>query len=144
MRNEQAETAITYHRTMLRHLEQKKDYGRPQLNIARTIAGMSRESIDERDKEMLQEYSRLEGLSYDPQRIHVPFSACRDMSAGIASSGGYLVSTETSEAVDILRPFSVTTRAGIVIETGLVGNLRLSRKLRENQRRIGCLQSQHR
>lgn len=41
----------------------------------------------------------------------------------MASAGGYLKQTEVREAVDILRPWSVTARSGMFIESGLVGDI---------------------
>lgn len=43
--------------------------------------------------------------------------------SAVGSAGGYLRPTETREAVDILRPWSVTTKAGMLVESGLVGDV---------------------
>lgn len=112
-----------HYEARLRQLRRKKEYGKPALSLARTISGMTRESLHEQDRELLQEFARREGLSFDRQRIFLPFSEFRDMTAGIASGGGYLVSTQTSDAVDILRPWSVSAKAGITVETGLQGDV---------------------
>ena len=92
------------------------------FSIAKAIIGMSRESLPGYEREVLEEFAHREGQHFDKQRITLPFSLFRDLSKGVASAGGYLVSTETMDAVDILRPFSVTVKAGIIISTGLVGD----------------------
>ncbi|HBO83541.1 MAG TPA: phage major capsid protein [Deltaproteobacteria bacterium] len=92
------------------------------FSLARVIAGMSRESLPGYEEEILQEFAHKEGGHFDKQRIALPFALFRGLSKGTATAGGYLVSTETQDAVDILRPFSVTTKAGITVETGLVGD----------------------
>jgi HK97 family phage major capsid protein len=74
------------------------------------------------DREALQEYARKVGAHFDQHRPLIPFAAFRDLTKSTASAGGYLVGTDTPEAVDILRPWSVTARAGVMIETGLVGD----------------------
>lgn len=93
-----------------------------KFSLARAIVGMSRESLPGYEREVLEEFARREGQHFDKQRITLPFSLFRDLSKGIASAGGYLVSAETQDAVDILRPFSVSARAGITVETGLQGD----------------------
>lgn len=72
-------------------------------------------------------------INADLQRIHpatttnsmvIPFWALhrRDLTVANASAGGYLVSGETPEALDTLRPWSVAARAGITVLPNLVGN----------------------
>ena len=99
----------------------RKDNG-PRLKISRLISDLSRGSAYGEDSEAVQEYARQAGINHDPQRPYIPFSEFRDLSKGVASAGGYLAGSETPDAVDILRPFSVTARAGITIETGLQGD----------------------
>src|SRR3972149_11366282 len=108
---------------------QRKKAEFAKFSIARAITGMSRESLPGYEREMLEEFAHREGLPFDAQRIVIPFSvfhpfsASRDLSKGIASAGGYAVAAETQAAIDILRPFSVTARARITIETGLQGDV---------------------
>lgn len=95
----------------------------PKLNLARLISDLSLGHAHGEDREALQEYAYQNGIQHpDPQRPFIPFSEFRDLTKGTAGAGGYLVSTETQEAIDILRPFSVTTKMGIMLETGLVGD----------------------
>jgi len=107
--------------------ERKRKQERDKFSIARAIVGMSRESLPGYEREVLEEFARREGLPFDAQRIILHFSLFRDLSKGIASAGGYLASAETQAAIDILRPFSVTARAGVSIETGLQGDVAIPR-----------------
>lgn len=87
-------------------------------SIARAIIAMSQGDLR---KSAPLEYEMF-AKAGDQQRIEIPLSALRDLTVATASAGGFLVSgRETSEALDILRPWSVTARAGAQIETGLVG-----------------------
>jgi hypothetical protein len=51
----------------------------------------------------------------------------RDLSTSSPSAGGYLVGTSTGEALDVLRPWSVTARAGIDSIENLKNNSTLPR-----------------
>ena len=93
-----------------------------KFSLVRAIDGMSRESIPGYEREILEEFARRERTHFDKQRITLPFSFFRDLSKGTASAGGYLVATDTPAAQDILRPFSVSARAAVRIETGLQGD----------------------
>lgn len=100
----------------------KRDTG-PRLNFARMLSDLSKGAVHGADREAIEEFAHKAGIQHiDPQRPYVPFSALRDLNKVTSTAGGYLVSAETREAVDILRPWSVTARAGIIIETGLVGD----------------------
>ena len=82
------------------------------------------ENLDGYEYEMLREWS---GNDF-PNRLHIPWSelvATRDLNVGTASAGGYLVATENMSAADILRPWSVTARAGITLLEGQVGQVTL-------------------
>ena len=102
--------------------ERKRKQERDKFSIARTIVGMNRQSLPGYEREVLEEFARREGVPFDAQRVTLPFSLFRDLSKATASAGGYLVSAETQAAIDILRPFSVSARAGVTIETGLHGD----------------------
>ena len=66
------------------------------------------------------------GEMYDLRRPVIPWSVFqRDMTA--ASAGAYLVATDTPDAVDVLRPWSVTLQAGVTGMPGLQGNVALPR-----------------
>jgi HK97 family phage major capsid protein len=94
----------------------------PQLDFGTLVVQMGLGGVRDENREALQEYAREIGADFDPARPLVPFAAFRDLVKGTATAGGYLAGNETSEAVDILRPWSVTTRAGLLIEAGLVGD----------------------
>lgn len=63
------------------------------------------------------------GLRHDPNRVRIPFAALgvfrRDLTAGSAGAGGYLVDTGRADAVDVLRPWSVVARAGLTMVEGI-------------------------
>ncbi|MCC7203117.1 MAG: phage major capsid protein [Nitrospirae bacterium] len=93
-----------------------------KFSLATAIRDMQHNRLNGYELEVLEEWSSRENRSFDKNRVFIPFSEFRDLSKGTASAGGYLVATETPEAVDILRPWSVTARAGITVETGLIGD----------------------
>lgn len=93
-------------------------------NLARALGGMLNQRLDGFEREVAEENAYQAGEAFDPQRILIRFDqlATRDLTKGTASAGGYLAGGETQEAIDILRPWSVTNRAGILVETGLRGD----------------------
>lgn len=113
-----------YHAQRLADFESRnRQRNSPRLNFARMFDDLSRGNVHGEDREALQELAHKSGIQHiDPQRPFIPFTALRDLNKATPSAGGYLVSAETQEAVDILRPWSVTARAGLTIETGLVGD----------------------
>ena len=92
----------------------------PRLSLARTVTGLAHGKLNGEDREVLEEAASRNNKPFDPLRPYVEF---RDLSAAVAGAGGYLKQTETREAIDILRPWSVTARAGILVESGLVGDV---------------------
>jgi len=94
----------------------------PRLSLSRILVARSSDGLDGEDREALAEYARRAGAPFDPHRPLIPFAAFRDLTKATASAAGYLVSAETQDAIDILRPFSVTARMGLLVETGLVGD----------------------
>lgn len=95
----------------------------PRLNLARLISDLSHERMYGEDREAIQEMSRTYGIQHpDPQRPFIPFCALRDLNVANSGQGGYLVSSDTRDAIDLLRPWSVTVRAGLTVETGMAGN----------------------
>lgn len=93
-----------------------------RLNFPSLVLDMSQGRAHGSNREYLEEYARSTGHPFDPQRPLIPFAALRDLTKATAGAGGYLVGTETQPAVDILRPWSVAARAGVMIEAGLVGD----------------------
>lgn len=91
----------------------------PRLNLARAVMDLSYGKLNGEDREVLEETAKRNGKPFDSQRPYIEF---RDLVAAVGSAGGYLKSTEVREAVDILRPWSVTARAGVLVEDGLVGD----------------------
>jgi HK97 family phage major capsid protein len=94
----------------------------PRVDLAKLVLDLSASSVYGENREALQESARRAGVTFDPHRPVIPFAALRDLNASVAGAGGYLVAVETREPVDILRPWSITARAGVMVETGLVGD----------------------
>jgi HK97 family phage major capsid protein len=92
----------------------------PRVNIARMISDLGAGRSHGEDREALEEHARRTGASYDPQRPQVPLSAFQR--ALTVAGDGELVGLEAQDPRDILRPWSVTARAGVQVEFGLVGN----------------------
>ena len=92
----------------------------PRLSLARTVMGLAHGKLNGEDREVLEEAARRNNQLFDPLRPYIEF---RDLSAAVAGAGGYLKPTETREAIDILRPWSVTAKAGVLVESGLVGDI---------------------
>lgn len=102
----------------------------PQFSVCRLLAAMTHPDglTQSHEAKIARSAAALKGQSYDAHRPIVPFTAVRDLSAGIAPAGGFLVSTNVGGSVaDILRPWSVTAAAGATILPGLVGNIALPR-----------------
>src|SRR5262245_47899719 len=91
----------------------------PTINFSRLLLDLSTGVVHGEDREALVENARLAGQAYDPHRPIIQF---RDLVKGVGSAGGFVVGTEVADTTDILRPWSVTARAGIEIESGLVGD----------------------
>ncbi len=76
-----------------------------------------------RAKEYAEEFARRAGVSFNTQSVILPFGLFqRDLNKATAAAGGYLVGAATAEPVDILRPWSVTARAGVTMEAGFVAD----------------------
>lgn len=114
-----------YHNLLALQRAAERRAQEPRVNLARLIQNRAMDTWHGADREALEEYARSKGVTFDPHRPEIPFSALparRDLTVASASGGGYLVGTETQEAIDVLRPWSVTMRAGLQVEAGLVGN----------------------
>jgi HK97 family phage major capsid protein len=111
------------HRLAVARLGAGREEG-PRLNLARLILDLADPAGrgDPQNRELLQDYARRAGQHYDSDRPLIPFTAFRDLIVASGSGGGFLHGAETRDAIDILRPWSVTARAGVMIETGLVGD----------------------
>ena len=114
-------------------LERVSDYTRQILgetkakfSLARLIeqCGLRRGLRDGVEHEICTEVARGAGLAFDLNRPVVPWSALatHQRDATVAGTAGYLVATDNLDAIDTLRPWSVTTRAGITVIPGLSGN----------------------
>ncbi len=101
-----------------------KHKARPELQLARLFSQLALGHVHGEDAEAIHELQRICGVQHpDPQRPVIPLFECsRDLTVASAPGGGYLTSLATLEPRDILRPFSVVARAGVQVETGLVGD----------------------
>ncbi len=114
-------------------LERVSDYTRKilaetkaQFSLTRLIA----QCVDNRglrdgvEHEVCTEAARAAGLSFDLNRPVVPWGALatQKRDASVSSSAGYLMQTDVLDAIDTLRPWSVSVRAGISVVPGLRGN----------------------
>ena len=97
---------------------------RPDLQLSRLLCDLALGHLHGEDREAVEEFARHGGIEHpDAQRPVIPLAElARGLTVGVAGSGGFLVDTDTQEAQDALRPWSVTARAGIQIETGLTGD----------------------
>jgi Phage capsid family len=77
------------------------------------------------EREVCGGLATIQGRHHDPERPMLPWPALavRDLTASVAASGGYLVGTTPTTAVDVLRGFSVVADAGMTILEGLLGNV---------------------
>jgi len=65
-----------------------------------------------------------QGGTHDPQRAVIPWGVfARDLVVSTPSRGGNLVASNTVEAIDVLRPFSVVAQMGVTTSENLVQNL---------------------
>lgn len=107
------------------------------FSISRMIAAMAEESLNGYEAEVLQEVAHATGRPYDRQRVDLPLGLLRDptltpatikraLTTGTASS---VVGTSSIDEADILRPWSVTARAGISIISGLTDDVAIPKGL---------------
>ncbi|MGH2360425.1 MAG: phage major capsid protein [bacterium] len=121
---------VAYHRSRLEEHQARQTEafkrqveGPARLNLFRVIEQLALGArLDDDDRDALERYADRAGIPFDSHRPMIPFDLCRDLTKATAITGGYLVSAETQEARDILRPFSVSARLGIEIESGLRGD----------------------
>jgi HK97 family phage major capsid protein len=83
----------------------------------------------ELEYEVCAEAADAANRAHDPQRPIIPWGvfARRDLNVAQAGAGGYLVGTDVGAAIDVLRPWSVTARAGVSVISGLQANITLPR-----------------
>jgi HK97 family phage major capsid protein len=114
-------------------IERVSDYTRKILNetkarfsLARllSVCGESGGLRDGVEHEICSEAARAAGLAFDLNRPVVPWGALvtQKRDATVSGTGAYLAPADTLDAIDTLRPWSVSVRAGISLVPGLRGN----------------------
>ena len=80
------------------------------------------QKIDGYEGELLREWAGPAG--FDHRRWNIPWSALiqRDLHVATPGTGGYVTDSQNLEARDILRPWSVTARAGLEIVADVSSN----------------------
>jgi HK97 family phage major capsid protein len=106
----------------------------PPFSVCRLLDEMTTERglHDGHEKEVCSATAFTAGGKHDPHRALVPWAALatpvlatRD--ATVAGTGGYLTAVQNLAAADVLRPWSVTARAGLTILDNLKGNTTIPR-----------------
>ena len=97
----------------------------PELRLGRLLCDLAEGHVHGQDREAVAEFAHQSGIQHpDARRPVIPLTElARDLTAGIAGGGGYLVGSETEAPLQILRPWSVTTQAGIQLLTNLTGDV---------------------
>ena len=98
------------------------------FSFRRLIANMASGGASGLEAEVLQEVARSAGQSFNPNNVTIPWALfARDLTVAASSAGGYLVGSDVGEAIDVLRPWSVTARAGLTVFERLRENVALPR-----------------
>lgn len=99
-----------------------------QFSFARMVQSMAHGGLSGFEAETLQEVAHRTGQQFDRMKPFVPFELlARDLSASVASAGGYLVDSTTMAAADILRAYSVVGGLGVTVTAGLAANAEMPR-----------------
>lgn len=86
------------------------------FSFQRALSGMVSQGLDGLEREVAQETAKVAGVAFDPHKLVAPWGLfTRDLTTTVAGAGGYLAGVDTGEALDVLRPWSVTARAGITV-----------------------------
>jgi HK97 family phage major capsid protein len=85
-----------------------------EFSVARLLVQASEGGLHgSLEAEMVQEASQRAGKTFSPVQCFIPFELLqRDMTAAGVSGSNYIVGTEKPFALDVLRPYSATLRAG--------------------------------
>lgn len=96
----------------------------PRFSLTRAISQMIDGGLrDGFEREVCADAAASLKLAFEPNRITIPWRhfATRDLT--VDNTGGYLIATDTGRAVDALRPWSVSLRAGLTVLDNLRGSL---------------------
>lgn len=102
----------------------------PDFSLTRLVLAASTErgldAMGSHEGAICAEAAERLGQQHDPHRILVPVGMLhtgrRDLTAGTASQGGYLVGSDLADPWEPLRPFSPVLHAGATVLPGLHGD----------------------
>jgi len=122
---------VKYHAGRLHEFERRQQRNKSlrdrknPVYLSRAISQMSSQGLrGTAESEFFLETSRIQGKPFDPQRIYLPWEFFRrDLNAGNAGQGGYLIGVDNETAQDVLRPWSVAISGGVTVEENLSGNV---------------------
>jgi HK97 family phage major capsid protein len=99
----------------------------PKFSLSRVFAELCEERglHDGYERQVCESAALIAGGRHDVHRALIPWAAIarRDLTVGADSAGGFLKGTANLTAVDVLRPWSVTARAGLTILENLRENV---------------------
>lgn len=85
------------------------------VKMLRSMAAESFHSGSSYEANLVEAAAISQGGRFDPQRAVVPWGALaqRDLNISTATAGGNMVGKKTTQAADVLRPYSVAARLGV-------------------------------
>jgi hypothetical protein len=103
----------------------------PRFSVARALNAMTDKKLhlDGYEREILEGAAMTAGRSFDPYRPVFPWAALatRAMATQPGSKGGYMLDSAVLTASDVLRPYSVTARAGVQFFENLTSDIVIPR-----------------
>ncbi len=102
----------------------------PKFSLQRVFTEMSTERglNSGYEKEICGSAALIAGGKHDPHRVRIPWAvfgarAAAPMTVATDSAAGFLRPVQNLAAMDVLRPWSVTARAGLTVVENLQGNI---------------------
>jgi HK97 family phage major capsid protein len=112
----------------LTRISSKRKQEPDPINVASVLAQLKDGPLQGATAERLAKSCEARGLLFDPNRPNIPFSAIRTpATVAVATTDGFLVDTQVTGLLDVLRPWSIVAKAGITELPGQVGNLTIPR-----------------
>jgi HK97 family phage major capsid protein len=114
-----------------RELGSTVDRSLPKFSVARALGAMTNRNayLDGYEREILEGAAMTAGRSFDPFRPVFPWAALasRAMASTPGAKGGFMIDAAALTASDVLRPFSVTARAGVQFFENLTADIVIPR-----------------